>query len=77
MARGVGLIGFNPLMKFIPVLRANHQVVDAQRFELPSQAWIDRFTLQRKYTKDTLMHAPQWFLADEAFESLDTQSEFA
>jgi hypothetical protein len=31
-----------------------------------SQAWVDRFRLQREYREHRLVHAPQWLLLDES-----------
>lgn len=41
------------------------------------QSRLNRLTLQRQDAKDSLVYAPQRFFANEPFERLDTECEFA
>ncbi len=40
------------------------------------QPWIDRFTLQGQYAEDAFVDSAKGFVADEAFQALDTEGEF-
>ena len=40
-----------------------------------SEAWIDRFALERQHAKDTLVNTSQRFSLNEAFQSFDAERE--
>ena len=41
------------------------------------QSWVNRLTFERQDAEDTFVSTSQWFLANEAFQSLDTESKLA
>ena len=49
-----------------------HILGPLQSFFLPLQPWIDRLAFQGQNAEDAFVDAAERFVADEAFEGLDT-----
>jgi len=50
-------------------------VVATSRSRASSQSRIDRFALQRKHSKYTLVNSAQWFLVNETLQRLQSKGK--